>query len=135
MEEAGYSLDTTARNIQTFTAETVAEAVGKPLDKFEQRADEISHRFSTLAAQADRQQREAEKRLKMLQWTACAALAAAAAISIGSAIWAMQTARQTIARSEWVGDINKAVDKGSLTRCSDGNGICANIKGKAVRLD
>ncbi|MDO4640534.1 MAG: hypothetical protein Q4A84_02355 [Neisseria sp.] len=135
LDEAGSSLRSTAQGIQKFTADTVGRAVDKPLQAFEQGVEQICREFSVIASNAERQQREAVKRLKMLQWTALTALIAALAISIGSAVFMMKYAHQEIARSDWVGNINKAIDNGSLARCDNGDGICAKVKGKLVRLD
>ncbi|QMT44987.1 hypothetical protein [Neisseria dentiae] len=135
MDEAGRSLGDTARSIKGLTAGTVASAVEKPLQEFEQGVEKLCREFAVIAAHADKQQREAAKRLKIFQWTAFAALAVAAVISIGSAVFMMKYARQEMIRSEWIADINNAVGKGKLSRCADGSGVCAKIKGKTVRLD
>lgn len=135
LNEAERSLGNTARNIEKLTAQKVNEAVGGPLKTFGSDVEKLCLKFAAVTERAEAQQRAAEKRLKIFQWTALSALALSALISIGSALWVLSYAKQEIARSEWVGDINKAVDKGKLIRCADGQGICANIRGRLVRLD
>lgn len=135
LNEAERSLGNTARNIEKLTAQKVNEAVGRPLKTFESDVEKLCLKFSAAAERAEARQQAAEKRLKIFQWTAFAALAVAAVISIGSALWVLSHAKQEVARSEWIGDINKAVDRGKLSRCAGGKGICANVKGKPVRLD
>lgn len=135
LDEAGRSLNGTAHGIKELTSDMVAQALDRPLGNFEQRAQELERTFAAVAARLNSQQQEAQKRLKIFQWTGLTVLATASLISVGSAVWMMKYAKREINRSQWVADINKAVEKGRLTRCADGSGICTNVKGREVRLD
>lgn len=135
MEDAARSLDSTVRNIKSLTADTVNEALARPLQELGRNVEMYGTVLTQLAERADLRQREAENRLRRYQWMTLAALFAAAVVCIGSAFFMMKHAKTEVIRAEWVGDINRAVEQGNLSYCENGRGLCAKVKGRWVRLD
>ena len=134
ISEAGKALGSTAVDIKNVTKHTVEQAIHKPVDDLEERIQIIKQELSYAANYVSNQQMEVVKKLKFVSWGTLAASGIAVLVSLGAAFMIIQSTKQELIRTEWAADINNAVEKGTLTRCANGNGICAKAKGRLIRL-
>lgn len=99
---------------------------------------QVNNQVSALeiASQRLSQSMQSNHRLFILNnWKVFAASLAILSTALIYSAYTVKQARTEIARAEWVGQINSAITKGKITSCSPDGGLCANINGKAYRLD
>lgn len=134
LDNAHNLLSRTAKDIQQISVETVSGAVNKPLEKFGHDVEQLRRGLIDIVNKAEKQQREMMKRTKISQWASIAVLILSALLCVYAVIMTTKHQSVELKRAEWIGQVNEAVDKGTLGICPNGKGICAKIKGKWQRI-
>ena len=77
----------------------------------------------------------AKKAYATYAWKAFIACAVGSVMVIGAAVYTAVKSHQEISRTEWISQINAAIAHGKLGVCPQGEGLCAYVDKRALRLD
>ena len=135
IDQAGSVLDGTAAGIQKTADRAITFGMEKPLGELERKIQDACKDLVYTCNHVEKQQRETVKKLKWVLWLMVGALCVSTVVSAGSVFALTKYSHQEITRSDWIGDINQAIAKGTLSRCENGKGVCSKVGGKWVRLD
>lgn len=120
--------------IKSTTSETIEQAIERPTKNFKNQIQTITNDVKTTFGELQQQQRDTGKWLNALLWKVLTIIGLATVLAIGAIWFVYAGAEQKIKRTEWIGEINSAIDKGKLAACPD-QGVCAVVDKKLIRLD
>jgi hypothetical protein len=128
-----HAADIEAR-LQHMSTATMSKAFEKPMKEFDREAQRISQYLNEAAKTLQTNHLALGKLMNGVLWKVLAIIGLATILAIGAIWYVYAGAEQKIKRTEWISEINTAIDKGKLTACPD-QGICAIVDKKLIRLD
>ena len=138
--QAKQSLDTNHKLIQQAleqlrqgARQAITEGVREAMQDIDQAMHDGSSRIDRAVSQLDLRMQQIGRFNVSLAWKSFVACVIGSLAAIAAAIYAGWQAHADIKRSEWVQQINAAVEAGQLTTCPEGD-LCVRVNGKWVRL-
>jgi hypothetical protein len=128
-----HAADIEAR-LQNMSATTMSNAFEKPMQEFDREAQRIANYLNAAASTLQTNHLSLGKLMNAVLWKVLAIIGLATILACGAIWFVYAGAEQKIKRTEWISEINAAMDKGKLIACPD-QGICAVVDKKSVRLD
>ena len=138
--QAKQSLDTMHKLVQQGVEQfrqgaqqAIAEGVRDAMQDIDQTLREGTSRLDRAVSQLDQRMQHVRRFNVSHAWKSFVASALGSLAVIAVAVYVAWQAHADVKRSEWVQQINAAVEAGQLTSCPEG-GLCVQVNGKWVRL-
>jgi hypothetical protein len=115
-------------------ASLLADGLREPLEEAGQTMQAGTRNLQSATSALERQMQTLQKVHAANAWKAFVASATASIVVIAAATYIGIRTHQDMVRSEWVGLINAAIASGKLAPCVEGDGLCAKVKDRWMRL-